>query len=121
MENSKKEKGRGKGREKECTTSRKVKLVSQQDIPKEQSTHLRTVQVVSDKDRFADAKTLMSALPLYGHLAKVEPVDAYLRVCYVPFELKTYTFNVWAKDLKRMVRRLMGKNVSIIFVKMNFL
>ena len=55
MENSNKEKGRGKGREKECTTSRKVKLVSQHDIPKEQSTHLRTVQVVSDNNRFADA------------------------------------------------------------------
>ena len=60
-------------------------------------------------------------MDIWLYIYKVKPVDAYLRVCYVPFELKTCTFNVWAKDLKRMARRLMGKNVSIIFVKMNFL
>ena len=47
----------------------------------------------------------------------IERIDAYLRIkiaVQVPFELKTHSFNVWAKDIKRMARRLLDKDVSTI-------
>ena len=68
----------------------------------------------------------MSEIPsvIYGNLAKIASERGLMKFYVtnnIPFEKKVYAFNTWNKGIRRNVRRLEGKDVSIIIVKVVFL